>query len=123
MSHRFHPDPSRGDEAGAILWDQCEDCAARALHPETLDPYNLRAAWRKMVEVESEGGSYRSTAEAFLGRSLYRMALIMARVTGRRDWREFETMRADVEHEIALEAVWPDLVAESEAEWLRDGSE
>jgi hypothetical protein len=42
-THRFHPDPARGDPPEAILWDDCPRCAQHAKDPRGLDREHLLA--------------------------------------------------------------------------------
>lgn len=93
MAHAYHPrthDPSAaGDEP--ILFDGCDECkfkAGQAL--QAFDRQVTTALWRKMVEVEHEGGRYRSRAEATACRTMYGVAVFLEHHTRLDPWTLFD---------------------------------
>ncbi len=45
-THRYHPDPDRGDPEDAVLFDGCERCDEHAAAPDAgLDPAHLLALY------------------------------------------------------------------------------
>ena len=89
MTHRYHPDPTRGDDKDAILWDSCEDCDSRTDLDgiQSLDNRNFARLWRKMLEVERDDtGTYLSWNERKAARSLYLMAILLERHTNIDPW-------------------------------------
>ena len=85
MSH----DPHSGRE-GAILYDGCAECDARAADPIEgllhMDPTTFAAMWDRMRAVEYGTGplgsgdeAYRSRNEAKVGKHLYYVSLLLQR--------------------------------------------
>lgn len=83
MVHRYHPDPERR-ESISILYDDCERCAeqAESLGLE-LDAEKFARAWAQMREAEyGDVNTYSTEAEAKLGKSLYRVSVLIERHRG-----------------------------------------
>lgn len=78
MTHR---PPRESDLPGAILHDDCDDCARRVRDLGCgLDPPTFTRMWDRMIAVEYEHkGSYLGDNEAALGRHLYLISLLMQR--------------------------------------------
>lgn len=79
-SHRFHPNPFKGDPEKAILYDDCPGCEQHA-HGDglTLDRLSFARAWNQMIRVERNDGAYRTVNEALLCRCLYHTAMLIER--------------------------------------------
>lgn len=79
--HRYHPDPTTGDQPDAILFDHCEGCAAKADSLGLgLDRHNFGAMWSRMVAVEYRYQCvYASETEARLGSALFKVSLLVQR--------------------------------------------
>lgn len=73
MSHRYHPDPDRGDPPEAILWDDCEDCHHHAMEL-TLDGPSLH---RLLKTLDGQWGHRPTGNERLAERHLWRALLVM----------------------------------------------
>jgi hypothetical protein len=76
-THTYHP-----DTLDVGLSDDCPRCSEHANDPlASLDPAHVDDLWRQMVRVEfTDGGPYRSLAEARACRQLYSLALFLQRI-------------------------------------------
>lgn len=89
MTHRYHPDPDRDDPPEAILWDDCEDCAQRAEHLNTLDAGKLR----RLVAVQEDDWDHIPTANERVAASrMWEALLVMERLT-HTPWQELVGVR------------------------------
>lgn len=84
MTHRYHPDPKRGEKK-AMLYDDCERCTEQAEHLFGLDRQKLAWFWSVMHQIERKE---KTPPRALTGneltaiRRMYRMAVIFERLTG-----------------------------------------
>ena len=91
--HSYHPDLG---PPSCILFDGCDECErlskmglAGVLE---LGMINASALWRRMLVTEKRGDfpdpTYRSNAEARLGRELYHLAVLLHRAGNQEAWGE-----------------------------------
>ena len=85
MTHRLHPDPSRGEDARAVLYDDCERCDEQS-GLVGLDPVNVWTLWRKMERKDVVGDkgppAILTENEGKAVMVLYRFALTFEILTG-----------------------------------------
>jgi len=55
MSHRYHPDPEKGDPPVALLFDDCERCDSQAADPRYLDDTKLAQAYETCKQDDWSG--------------------------------------------------------------------
>ena len=78
MSHRYHPDPERGDPPEAVLYDDCERCAEHAENPVSLDARNLHKMWT--LAQDDDWSLVVTATERKLLNYLYRLRLVVERL-------------------------------------------
>lgn len=55
FSHRYHPDPAKGDPEDAVLWDDCDACTDNGKRPEeALDAATFAELWYQATGLGSE---------------------------------------------------------------------
>ena len=86
-AHRFHPDPARGDDARAIVYDRCPRCDQLTADPSEMDPVNLWTLWRKMERAAAPESTTAPPVAVTANKSavildLRRFALIFEALTG-----------------------------------------
>ena len=78
MSHDIHEGPD-----GAILYDGCDECSARANDPLSgllaLDHDNFARLHKRVLDVEDHGGTYLTVNEAKIGQALGRLLILIER--------------------------------------------
>ena len=78
MSHRYHPDPERGDPPTAVLYDDCERCDEHAANPVSLDVRNLHMMWA--MALDDDWSVSVTENEKKLLRYLYQLRLVVERL-------------------------------------------
>jgi hypothetical protein len=80
-THRYHPNPDRGDPPNAILFDDCPRCAEHAKHPGGLDQEDLFAIV-KIIRGTTSWDHYPTAAECTAERTVYDALCLVGTVTG-----------------------------------------
>lgn len=84
--HRYHPDldDPYNDRADAILFDECEDCEAKAENPAyELDWNTVHKLWQRMYAVEyARADGYRSENEAHACKKLWHTWIFLRNYVG-----------------------------------------